>query len=107
MENMSKGFIFSLDAALALTVVAIVALFFTTQFQAVGPDDAYQASERTARDYAIVGSYLGQDATAMGLPADYGTNAHYACISTYEYGTISATGSQSSIILEKYCKGIG
>jgi hypothetical protein len=104
---MNKGFIFSLDAAMALTIVAIIALFFTTQFQVVEPDDAYQASERTARDYAIVGSYLGQDATAMGLPADYATKANYTCISRYEYGTVNANGSQSPITLEEYCKGIG
>ncbi|MDP6584327.1 MAG: hypothetical protein QF535_06700 [Anaerolineales bacterium] len=104
---MSKGFIFSLDATMSLMIVAIIALLFTTQFQAVGPDDTYQASERTARDYAIVGSYMGKDAVQMGLPADYDTKANYACIRLYAYGTINADGISSSIHSEEYCKGIG
>ncbi len=104
---MRKGFIFSLDAAMALVIVAVIALLFATQFQVVGPDEAYPASERVARDYAIVGGHLGKDATDMGISGLPPGNANYACVTVYKYGDIQVDGSQSSIDSEKYCKGIG
>ena len=100
---MRKGFIFSLDAAMALVIVAVIALLFATQFQVVGSNEAYQASERIAKDSAIVSSHLGQAAVAENM----GAYANYACVNAYTYGAITADGSQSTISLEKYCKGIG
>lgn len=100
---MRKGFVFSIDAAMALVAVMVIALLFATQFQVVDSGEAYQASERAARDYAIVGSYLGQPATAEAM----GGYANYACIEVYEYGPIQIDDVPSAIGSKKYCKGIG
>ncbi len=103
---MRKGFIFSLDAALALIVVIMVGGLLVMYFQVAEPKaGAYAASDRIAEDAAVVGFYLGKDAGQMGLSGTLPSDEFASCSVVYGY-EIRVNSTWSSPIEKKYCKGM-
>jgi len=109
VEGMKKGFIFSLDAALALMVVMALGAMMLVYFQASQPETAaYATSDRIAQDSAIVGFYLEKTPSEMGLASSIGASKFGSCMEIYRYGIIAADGTQNGpLSAQKYCKGIG
>ena len=104
---MKKGFIFSLDAALALMVVIGMGAMLAMHFQTVEPEiEAYYSSSIKARDSAVVGFYTGQDAVTLGLETNIDSDAEFgSCTVVYEAGEIELDGQRADLIERKYCEG--
>jgi hypothetical protein len=104
--GMKKGFIFSLDAALAVTMVVAVGALLAVSFQTSEPRaEAYTASSLIAGDSATVGFYLGKSAGQMGLDSFIKSDASFgSCTIQYSYGGIQVNSERAALVEEKYCK---
>ncbi len=100
---MNRGFIFTIDAALSLISVMILALLFTSYFDTAEPKtDLYEKVEIKASDAAIVGNHLNRDAVGMGVSASMPANSEFvACRKSYRFNA----GSPTSVTENKYCVG--
>ena len=98
-----KGFIFSIDAAVALILVMFLAMLFALHTNEPGYEsNAYGISEATARDAATVGNYLGKNASDIGLDSSMPMGKkNAACVVSYEFKATVPYVSNAN-----YCKGI-
>ena len=98
-----KGFIFSIDAAVALISVMLLAMLFALQVNEPGYEsNAYEISGATARDAATVGNYLGKNASDIGLDSSMPIGKkNAACVVSYEFKATAPYVSDAN-----YCKGI-
>jgi hypothetical protein len=103
---MKRGFIFSLDAALALIVVMAMGTMLVLYFQATETrGQAFAASELNASDSAVVGFYLNKSPAEMGLTEEIPGSADFgSCAVWYEYGEIQVNGGRADVVEKSYCR---
>ena len=100
---MKRGFIFSIDAALALIVVMGMAAVLLLYFQAVEPmEGANNSAIRVASDASAIGIRTDKGAIEFGLsniiPED---KKFVSCSTVYKYEP------RAGVIDEQYCKVVG
>ena len=99
---MKKGFVFSLDALFAVTIVLIVAaMVFLAVFH--GLSGKFQGSEfirLKVADYAVLGTYQKQNAQAYGLSdsPDFFANEVVVCDESYDF--------EGSFQMQNFCQEV-
>lgn len=84
---MRKGIIFSIDAALALVLVIVLAAAIAAQYSAAdGKEQVLSSIAEETQDAAVVGLYLGKSAGDFGLDSsfDAGAGEFVKCTNSYE-----------------------
>ena len=109
MKN-RKGLLFSLDAMLALTLVAIAATVFVFSFNVdeMHRHELMQIKDEV-RDGEAVGFMTGQSAADLGLreytPGWESGYSFAACEKGFEYDD-AGLGAMGSVNAKYYCKGV-
>ena len=102
---MQRGFVFSIDAAIALVLVMILGATMVFSAQAVESEaDAFVSSERIATDSALVAKYLEKTPSQMGLSSSIPSSAAFgSCGVRYSYGEIQLNSSPRTPSKQSYC----
>lgn len=97
-----KGFIFSLDAAMAIAlIVLIIPVLFIGSRPSEGASDSLNVLEFKTRDAAITGMYLNKTGTGMG-EIDL-SKPFVRCNSSLVINVDADPASQSVPVEKKFC----
>ncbi len=99
---MRKGFIFSVDAALALLLVIGLAFALAAGHgTGAGKAGVFSSIAAETRDAAIVGLYLGKDAGDFGLSGSFDKDAGEFVKCNYSYELDPNNGFSEAVVNEK------